>query len=114
MHHHHHQVRKLENELIYGARDPQDSRVDAPDHPLHKDLVLVQRQQRAYIIIIIIKSVSFVFNISKQFLLPLQGRRNSPSVPGVSFWNMIELVGLLPSKTLLLANDSLEAAAPSS
>jgi hypothetical protein len=38
----------------------------------------------------------------------------APRVPGLSFWNMMLLVGLLPSKILDLTRAALEAADPSS
>lgn len=39
---------------------------------------------------------------------------SDPRVPGVIFWNKIELVGLFPSKILDLTSAALEADAPSS
>lgn len=76
-------------------------RVDTPEASLREDLVLVHRNERTCC-----KTVSTLL-LSSQ-------RTNAPRVLGVSFWNKIELVGRLPSKTLLFNSASLLASAPSS
>lgn len=73
--------------------------VDTPNNTLHEDLVLVQSNESTY--------------IQHQHRQHESTKTGIPSVAGVKSGNMILLLGLLPSNTLLLINASV-ALAPTS